>query len=149
MRPEYKLILVALLSGALFLCDGALFYCGAEEGPNTCFFDRLGDLILFGKEKDIYQDRIDGGFLKKITNTPDIVETDAFFAYGGRYVVYKAEKKKSAFDKNPNPAYQYFRVPIDENDTKKKEIGEFEYRDYKKKRIREKNRIESERDLFR
>lgn len=149
MKAVNTLILVILLTGALFVVDGVTPYSAANGEPKTYFFDRLGDLVLFGKEKDLYIERIDGGSLKKITSTPEIAELDAFFAYGGRYIVYKAEKKKRPFDKKPHYKYKYFMLPIDESDLKKKEIDEFVYRDFKKKRIREKNKTESERDSIR
>lgn len=142
MKTIQTLFLVILLAGALFAVDWVTAYSAEGEQQGTYFFDRLGDLVLIGKEKELYIQRIDGSNRKKITSTPDITELDAFFGYGGRYVVYKAEKKKSAFDKKPHYKYKYFMQPIDENDLKKREIDEFIYRDFKKERIRERNSTE-------
>ena len=142
MKTVRMLFLVILLTGTLFMVDWVIARSAVSEEGKTYFFDRLGDLMLVGREDQLYIQRIDGSNRRKITSTLDVIKLDAFFGYGGRYVMYKTVKKKSGFDKKRNYEHKYYMQLIDDNDLKKKEIDVFIYRDFKKKRIRERKKTE-------
>lgn len=125
-----------------FLAIGA--ECAAQQeamkdDSEAYFYDRYGDLMLIGRGMDIYIEMIDGSDSRKITSTLDLPELDAFFGLGGRYVLYKVEKKTSVFDKTHDYQNEYFMQKTDDTDITKVKIGELVYRDLKMERIREKN----------
>lgn len=127
----------------IFLAGCFILECEAGEFESkSYFYDRIGELMLVGKGMDIYVERLDAGTSRRITNTSDIRELDAFFAQGGSIVVYKAEQKKSAFDRTPSYEYNLFMQPTDKNDLRKTRIGYFLYRDLKKERIKQRDRNE-------
>ena len=124
---------------AVFLFVAVYAAAIADNGASEYYlYDRVGDLRLVGKSKDIYLERFTSGEIRKITATPDVYEPDAFFSNDGRYVLYRAENKKRAFDKTPEPASRYFIQPVDDTDLKRKEIDQFLYKDYKKERLKAK-----------
>ena len=110
-----------------------------RDDSGAYFYDRYGDMMLVGRDNDIYIDKIDGTDSRKVTSTPDLIELDAFFGLGGRYVVYKTEKKISVFDKTHDYVYEYFMQKIDDTDMKKTKINDLVYRDLKMQRVRERN----------
>ena len=142
MKVIRILILVILMTGTLFAVERIVPCWAANEDEKIHFFDRLGDLLLISQKKELYIKKLDALKGRKITSTPEIEEVDAFFGYGGRYVIYKTEGKKSAFDRKPSYKYKYYMQPIDANDLKKEEIDEFIYRDFKKKRLLEKKKLD-------
>ena len=131
------IVSVVFLAGCLLLECSAF---GLENEPY--FYDRVGELMLVGKGKDIYVERLDTGVSRKVTNTPDIRELDAFFAQGGAIIVYKAEQKKSAFDRSSSYEYNLFMQPTDKNDLKKRAIDYFLYRDLKRERIKQRDHVQ-------
>jgi len=137
MRKPVACIFIVL---GVFLAGYLLLECNAFEFESKpYFYDRVGELMLVGKGKDIYVERLDTGVSRKVTNTPDIKEIDAFFAQGGAVIVYKAQKKKSAFDKSSSYEYNLFMQPTDKNDLKKTAIDYFLYRDLKRERLRQRD----------
>ncbi|MEE8360268.1 MAG: hypothetical protein V3S04_05010 [Candidatus Omnitrophota bacterium] len=135
-----KLLACIFIVSVVFLAGYLLLECSAsgfESEPY--FYDRVGELMLVGKGKDIYVERLDTGVSRKVTNTPDIRELDAFFAQGGAIIVYKAQRKKSAFDRSSSYEYTLFMQPTDKNDLKKRAIDYFLYRDLKRERLRQKD----------
>jgi hypothetical protein len=127
----------------VFLAGWLLLECRAGElEEKEYFYDRIGDLMLVGRGKDLYVERLDTGKSRKVTNTVDIKEIDAFFAHGGDIIVYKAERKVSAFDKTPSFEYNLFMQSTDKTDLKKTQIDYFLYRDLKRERVKQRDRDE-------
>ncbi|MFH1753742.1 MAG: hypothetical protein ABH875_06120, partial [Candidatus Omnitrophota bacterium] len=139
MKTRKIIALVFVLLG-LSIAGSLLVECGAlelEEKPY--FYDRIGELMLIGRRKDVYVERLDTGESRKVTNTPDMRELDAFFGQGGSVIIYKAEEKKSAFDKKSSYEFNLFMQPTDMNDLKKVEIDYFLYRDLKQERLKQRD----------
>ena len=126
-----KRIIVYLHVVSILILAGYLSsVCWAEgDEVKDYFYDRIGDLMLVGSANDLYVVRLDTGKRRKVTSTTDIRELDAFLANGGALVVYKAERKKSAFDKKPSYEYDLYMQPVDKTDLNKERIDYFLYRD--------------------
>ncbi|MDB4349743.1 hypothetical protein OAA99_02180 [Omnitrophica bacterium] len=135
MKGIKRSLLTVLLAGAL-LAAGCLIADIALSDDEPYFFDRLGELMLIGRGRDLYIIRMESGAKRKITSTPEVTEEDAFFSNDGRFVLYKTKKKKSAFDKTSSPEVERFMQPIDANDLQREEINFFLYKDFKKERIK-------------
>jgi hypothetical protein len=132
----------AIISVALLLVMPYVGVCEEDQtrdDSGAYFYDRYGDLMLVGRDNDIYIDKIDGSESRKVTSTPDLIELDAFLGLGGRYVLYKTEKKVSVFDKTHDYQFEYFMQKIDDTDLKKTRINDLVYRDIKMQRVRERN----------
>ena len=140
MKAKESLVAIILLTAVIFLAQ-TINIPDILAQTKSYFYDRIGELMLVGESKDVYIEKIDGTERRKITRTPDIYELDAFFGFGGTYVVYKAEKKKSAFDKSAEHTHRYFMQPTDGDDMKRVEIDEFLYADLKKERIETKHEL--------
>jgi len=136
-RHVVVLLLLSLALGAECMAQQDM----VKDDSEAYFYDRWGDLMLIGRGMDIYIEKIDGSDSRKITSTLDLPELDAFFGLGGRYVLYKVDKKLSVFDKAHDYQNEFFMQKTDETDGKKIKINELLYRDLKQERIREKNAL--------
>lgn len=142
MKNIKELVLVTVLTIGLLLAECATTHPIAWGEVKYIFFDRIGEMKLVSRENDLYIEKVDGSDKRKITSTSEIFERDAFFSKDGRYVLYETDESKYLMKGVADIKYSRFLQPVDENDSKKIEIDEFMYRDFKRERIKDKNNPE-------
>lgn len=142
MKSIKTIILATLLTVGSFLTECVNPHSIAVSDMNYSFFDRIGEIRVVGRNKDLYIEKMDGSDSRRITSTAETYERDAFFSKDGRYVVYETDESRHFSGGVADIKYNYFMQLIDGNDTTKIEIDEFMYRDLKKERIIEKNKSE-------
>jgi len=103
-------------------------------------YDRIGDLLLISKDKDIYIQSLDGTREFRLTKTRTDFERDAFFSKDGRFVLYELDKSRYF----PNGEIVEFEVehflqPSDRDDSARQSIDVVLYKDYKEARMKDKD----------
>lgn len=132
-----------------FLTMGSvMFSLAIDEAPEFAFFDRLGELRLVSREKDLYVEKLDGSEKRRLTSTSLVVERDAFFSKGGIYVVYETDESRYYAKGISDIKYRYFLLRLtgkeeaDEEVNQRIEIDRFTYKDLKREREKEKAKAE-------
>lgn len=126
MKKSLKnLVAVSLVIGSL-----ALNGCATTSGVNQSNIDydlqdtsKDGDYKLIRKDNDIFLEKIDGSESRQITHTPYIREYPNF-TKNEKYIVYFEEGQRHKYD------FKYFIVPIEKDDSSRKEISELEWRSF-------------------
>lgn len=86
---------------------------------NYTFHDSHGLWKIVGRGDDLYLEQIYGDKVERLTNTPSIAESRAFFIKGGRYIVYEESVWKKCYI-----------VPFGKNDSDRKQITIEEFSHY-------------------
>ncbi|MFC1590781.1 hypothetical protein ACFL42_04745 [Candidatus Omnitrophota bacterium] len=110
-----------------------------EEEKEYRLFDRIGNLLLVYKDKDVYIQDVEGKELVRSTTTRDVFERDAFFSRDGRHIMYEVDKSRRYPNGDIDVEIHHYMQEIDKNDKHKQKIEEVLYRDFKKERLKDKH----------
>ncbi|MFC1590718.1 hypothetical protein ACFL42_04420 [Candidatus Omnitrophota bacterium] len=124
----------------------ALVFCAAVTGlllrtelPAYCFaagremiFDKRADMILIGRDNDIYITSGHEGPQLRMTASPDIIEQDAFFSADGRFVFYKACRVKPGAGAAAYTDFEYYMHPIGIDEGGRMPINEESFKGFRK-----------------
>ena len=84
------------------------------------FKDSYNGLKIISENYDLYIETMDGKDKRRITNTPDVKETWAFFTKDGKSVIYQTTDSNFTTER-------YFIQPIDKDDGSKEEMSDGQY----------------------